>query len=147
MIVMSADKLFSIANMIALAGWLMLTLLPRWRYTQLIVVAGIIPLILSALYLTLIILYFGEAEGSFGSLDGVMQLFTNPYAVLTGWVHYLAFDLFVGSWELKDSEKHRIPLYLVIPCLFLTFMLGPVGLLMYFVIRGVRTKNLLHENF
>lgn len=144
---MNPDKLFSIANMIALVGWFLLTLLPRWRYTQLIVVGGIIPLILSALYLTLIVLYFGEAEGSFGSLNGVMKLFENPYAVLAGWIHYLAFDLFVGSWELKDSEKHRIPLYFVIPCLFLTFMLGPVGLLIYFVIRGIKTKKLLHENF
>lgn len=144
---MNPDKLFSIANMVALAGWLLLTLLPRWRYTRLIVMAGLIPLILSALYLTLIVLYFGEAEGSFGSLAGVIQLFENPHAVLAGWVHYLAFDLFIGSWELKDSEKHQIPLYFVIPCLFLTFMFGPVGLLIYFVIRGIKTKKLLHDNF
>jgi hypothetical protein len=144
---MDPAKLFSIANMLALAGWLLLTLLPRWRYTNLIVVSGIIPLLLSVLYLTLIIVYFGDAEGSFGSLEGVMQLFQNRYAVLTGWVHYLAFDLFVGSWELRNSEKHNIPLYLVIPCLFLTFMFGPVGLLMYFIVRGIKTKKFLHENF
>jgi hypothetical protein len=144
---MNADILFSIANLIALAGWMLLTLLPRWKYTQMIVISGFLPLLLSTLYLSLIIAYFGEAEGSFGSLDGVMSLFQNRYVVLTGWVHYLAFDLFIGCWELRNSEKHQIPLFLVVPCLFLTFMFGPVGLLCYFIIRSFRTKKLMHENF
>jgi hypothetical protein len=144
---MNPDHLFSFANMLAMAGWALLTLLPRWRYTNLIVISGFIPMLLAVLYLSLIIAHIGDAEGSFGSLDGVMKLFENRYAVLTGWVHYLAFDLFVGTWELRDSEKHNISLLLVIPCLFLTFMFGPIGFLTYCIIRAIRTKKIVHENF
>jgi hypothetical protein len=144
---MNPDKLFSLANVIAMCGWILLTFLPRWRYTQTIVTSGLIPLLLSALYFTLVILYFDDPEGSFGTLDGVMKLFENRYAVLTGWVHYLAFDLFVGTWEVKDSEKHKISHFLVIPCLFFTFMLGPVGLLLYVIVRAIKTKKVAHENF
>jgi hypothetical protein len=144
---MNADKIFSLANLTALCGWALLTILPRWRYTKMLVHAGLIPLMLSLLYLLLILLYFGQAEGGFGTLNGVMKLFENKYAVLTGWVHYLAFDLFVGAWEVSDSQKHSIHHLLIIPCLFLTFMLGPVGLLAYFIVRAVTTKKALHENF
>lgn len=84
----------------------------------------------------LLVLFFGQADGGFGSLAGVMKLFTNPWAVLAGWVHYLAFDLFVGAWEVRDAEQHGVSHLLVVPCLFFTFMLGPIGLLMYM---GART--------
>jgi len=108
------------------------------------VLTGTVPLLLSAAYLVIIVMFFGTAEGSFSSLAGVMQLFTNPWTVLAGWLHYLAFDLFVGAWEVRDAEKHGVPHLLVIPCLFFTFMLGPIGYLMYVAIRGVvklRGKN------
>jgi hypothetical protein len=56
-------------------------------------------------------------------------------------VHYLAFDLFVGSWEVRDSRVHGIPHWFVLPCLFLTFMFGPAGWLLYLTVRVVRTHN------
>ncbi len=141
---MQAETIFSIANTLALASWLLLAILPRFRVTRAVVLAGTVPLLLSAAYLVIIVMFFGTAEGSFGSLAGVMQLFTNPWAVLAGWLHFLAFDLFVGAWEVRDAEKHGVPHLLVIPCLFFTFMLGPIGYLMYVAIRGVvklRGKN------
>jgi hypothetical protein len=144
---MNPDKLFSFANMTAMIGWILLTFLPKWRFTIMFVISGLIPLLLAGLYLTLIVAYYDQAEGSFGTLDGVMQLFTNRYAVLTGWVHYLAFDLFVGSWEVRDSQKHNINHFIVIPCLLMTFMLGPVGLLLYCIVRAIKTRKVLHENF
>jgi len=49
--------------------------------------------------------------------------------LLAGWVHYLAFDLFIGSWEVEDAAANGIPHWLLLPCLFLTLMVGPVGLL------------------
>jgi len=55
--------------------------------------------------------------------------------LLAGWVHYLAFDLFVGSWEARDALSHRIPHLAVIPCLLLTFLFGPAGLLLYLLLR------------
>lgn len=141
---MQAETIFSIANTLALVSWLLLAILPRFRVTRAVVLTGTVPLLLSAAYLVIIVMFFGTSEGSFSSLAGVMQLFTNPWTVLAGWLHYLAFDLFVGAWEVRDAEKNGVPHLLVIPCLFFTFMLGPIGYLMYVAIRGVvklRGKN------
>lgn len=144
---MNPEKVFSFCNLAAMSGWVLLIIAPRWKYTRHIVLSGLLPLILATLYLTLVVVYFNNTEGGFGSLPEVMTLFDNPFAVLTGWVHYLAFDLFVGAWEVEDSRKHGVSHWLVIPCLLLTFMLGPVGMLAYFVIRAIKTKRFVHDNF
>lgn len=138
---MNAEQIFSIASMFAMVGWLFLAVLPRWRVTHFLVLAGAIPLVLSGAYLALVVIFFGTAEGGFDSLANVMKLFTNPWAVLAGWIHFLAFDLFVGSWEVRDSQERGINHLLVIPCLFFTFMLGPIGLLMYTGLRSVAGKR------
>lgn len=144
---MNPDKLFLICNNLALAGWLLMVVAPRWKWTFSIIVSGAVILLLSAVYLTLIVLYFGEGEGNFSSLDGVMKLFENREAVLAGWVHYLAFDMFVGTWIVSNSQKLGIKHWWIVPCLFFTFMLGPIGLILYFSIRAIHTKKILHENF
>ncbi len=134
---MNAETIFSIANLVALVGWLLLIFAPRWKWTQKIVVSGAVSLLLSVAYLVLIVLFFGKAEGGFGSLADVMKLFSNPYAALADWIHYLAFDLFVGSWEVKDAGKRGISHWFVLPCLVLTFLLGPIGFLLYGILRLV----------
>lgn len=138
---MKAETIFSIANMIALLSWIILLVAPRWKWTQKIILSGIIPLLLSVAYLVLIVLFFGKADGGFDSLANVMKLFTNEWAVLAGWIHYLALDLFVGSWEVKDSQVKGISHWFVIPCLFFTFMFGPIGFLMYSVLRFFLAKE------
>lgn len=138
---MTAEQIFSIANLTAMLSWVLLAVAPRWILTRKIVLSGAIPLLLSAAYLVLIVLFFGSAEGGFGSLAGVMKLFTNEWAVLAGWIHYLAFDLFVGVWEVRDSQSKGISHWFVIPCLFFTFMLGPIGLLIYTVLRFFLAKK------
>lgn len=132
---MKAEQIFLIVNLIAIFSWLLLAIFPTWKYTRHLVLSGAIPLLLSVAYLALIILFFGSAEGGFGSLAGVMKLFTNEWAALAGWIHYLAFDMFVGSWEVQDSQRRGISHILVIPCLFLTFMFGPIGFLLYSAIK------------
>jgi hypothetical protein len=132
---MKAEQIFTIVNLVAIFGWLLISILPTWKYTRIVVLSGAVPLLLSVAYLVLIVLFFGSAEGGFGSLEGVMKLFTNQWAVLAGWIHYLAFDLFVGSWEVSDSQRNGISHVLVIPCLFLTFVFGPIGFLLYVVIK------------
>lgn len=138
---MPLESFFSLAGMTAMAGWLLLIFLPRFRFTQLI--AGIvIPVGIAVLYLALILRYFGRGPGGFGSLAEVGLLFSQPGLLLAGWVHYLAFDLFIGAWEVRDAQRHQIHHLLVVPCLFMTFMLGPIGLLSYFVIRSIKTRKL-----
>ena len=82
------------------------------------------------------------AEGGFGSLADVATLFQKRELLLAGWIHYLCFDLFIGSWEVRDSQKHGIPHFVMIPCLLMTFMLGPIGLLFYFAIRTAKLRSL-----
>ena len=66
-------------------------------------------------------------------------LFDNPWALLAGWTHYLAFDLFIGGWEVRDAQRRGIPHLLIVPALVLTFLLGPAGLLLYLAIRWSRS--------
>ena len=131
---MAAGQIFSICNYVVLPGWLLLVVAPRWRWTQR-VTALALPLALAVVYLTLLIMHFRESRGGFGSLAEVSKLFENPYLLLAGWIHYLAFDLFTGSWLVRDSQRLRIAHTFVVPCLLLTFLFGPVGLLTWFLIR------------
>ncbi|MDQ3253526.1 MAG: ABA4-like family protein [Acidobacteriota bacterium] len=143
---MSPETLFSICNTAVLPGWLLLVVAPRWKWTKIIINSCLMPLLLAVVYLFLIVAHFGQTEGGFGSLADVAKLFQNPHILLAGWIHYLAFDLFVGSWEVRDAERHRINHLLVIPCLILTFLLGPIGLLLYFILRWtLRQKFLIEE--
>ena len=134
------ESIFSACSTLALFGWALLVFLPRQRLAHLLAAAGI-PLAISVVYLVLIAQHFGRSEGGFGSLSDVAQLFSNPALLLAGWVHYLAFDLFIGAWESRDAQRHGIPHLLVVPCLLLTFMLGPIGLLIYWGIRTWRTRG------
>jgi hypothetical protein len=134
---MSLDLLFTIANGFALVGWLLLALAPRSRLTHAAVVSGAMSLLLAVLYTGLLWRFYGTVDGGFGSLPEVVELFRDPAMVLTGWVHYLAFDLFIGGWQLRDSQRRGVPHLLLLPCLGLTLMFGPVGLLAYHVVRRV----------
>ena len=141
---MDLEQLFSMAGFIAMAGWIVLLILPRNPIAQR--VAGItVPLILSVGYLILIARHLRGADGGFGSLADVAMLFQKRELLLAGWVHYLAFDLFIGAWETRDAQRNGLPHLVVIPCLVMTFLLGPIGLLFYFAIRTAKTKALKLE--
>lgn len=77
------------------APWVLLIVLPRQRQAHLVALVAI-PLAIAVVYLVLIAQHFGRSEGGFGSLSAV-ALFSNPAALLAGWVHYLAFDIFIGA--------------------------------------------------
>ena len=95
---------------------------------------------LASLYLGLIALHWGDASGSFSSLSGVAELFSNRWLLLAGWTHYLAFDLFVGTWETRDAIARGVSRWLLAPCLVLTFLFGPIGWLAYQIVRQRATK-------
>jgi hypothetical protein len=132
------ETVFSGCSSAASLGWLLLVVVPRWRWTQ--VLSGtVIPLSIAIVYAVLIVRYIPGADGGFGSLADVATLFARPGLLLAGWVHYLAFDLFIGSWEGRDAIRRGVPHVLVIPCLILTFMLGPIGLVAYWSIRSLKS--------
>ena len=131
---MTPELVFSICNTLVLPQWFLMIVAPKWSLTQQLVKLRIIPFLLAIVYAIYIGLSFGGSEGGFGSLEGVMQLFTDKQMVLAGWIHYLAFDLLIGSWVLKTAQKKGIHHGLVIPCLIGCFMLGPVGFLVFWII-------------
>ncbi|HEV7782381.1 MAG TPA: ABA4-like family protein [Chitinophagaceae bacterium] len=144
---MTPDTIFQLCNGIAMTGWLILIVLPAWHFSDKFII-GIIVMLFAVIYTYYILTNLSAIDmKSFGSLKGVTQLFTNPLAVLIGWVHYLAFDLMVGIWIKKNSLKYGISHWIIIPCLLLTFMFGPIGLLVYLLIRFLRTKNYFAVNY
>jgi hypothetical protein len=138
---MSAEQLFSLTNSVAFLGWLTLVFAGRARWAASLVLGVILPLLLAVIYSGLLIGHWGESGGSFRTLAGVSTLFENHWLLLAGWVHYLAFDLFIGAWEVRDAQALGISHLIVVPCLVLTFLFGPAGLLLYFLIRIARRRG------
>lgn len=132
---MTAEQLFQVVNLLALAGWLVLaaSVIFRksgWRDS----IAGrLVPLILSAIYLVLVGFFFMNADGGFDSLANVQKLFLSPWVALAGWIHYLAFDLFIGSWIARQTEVRELPRWPLLVILPATFLLGPIGLLAFYL--------------
>ena len=130
--------LFQVANTAALLGWIWLLvwlILPDTLRQKTRMVGLLLPLLLGVLYAAAMLTYFNVSNGGFDTLENVMSLFTRPGMVLAGWVHYLAFDLFVGWCISRDAVNRRINRLLIIPCLVLTLLFGPVGLLLYAAVR------------
>lgn len=95
-----------------------------------------LPAALSAGYSALILAFRSGAAGGFDRLAGVMRLFGTPGVALAGWVHYLAFDLVVGASITRTARAEGIPHLLVLPCLGLTFLVGPLGFLLFLALRA-----------
>ena len=140
---MTPTDVFSIANMVAMSMWLLMIILPKWKVTSFLIDFKVIPLLLSIVYAIYIIQsILGGGGLDFGSLESVMALFTKEDALLAGWIHYLAFDLLVGMWILDQNKALKIHHLLIAPCLFGTFMLGPIGFLLFMIIRAFKLKNI-----
>jgi hypothetical protein len=134
---MTAEQLFGITNASAIVGWILLAVLPGRRWVTDIVTGAALPALFAALYAAILVATFGGADGGFSTLDGVASLFSNRWLLLAGWLHYLAFDLLIGTWEARDARTRGVPHMLLVPCLFLTLMFGPVGWLLYMGVRRV----------
>jgi hypothetical protein len=133
---MTPEALFAAANLVALVSWITLILAPWLGEWSRVAVGRVVPALLAAAYVILIAVHWIGHRGGFSSLPDVALLFQNPWLLLAGWVHYLAFDLLIGCWEERDARERGVPRWLVVPCLLLTFMFGPAGWLAY---QGVRT--------
>lgn len=133
---MNPDTIFSLCNMIAVAGWLLLLASPFAPKLADVVGGLIIPGLLAVAYSGLVLAFWFSAEGGYDSLDNVAALFRTRELLLAGWLHYLAFDLFVGAWIVRAARARSMPFLLVAPCLVLTFLFGPAGLLAFVALRA-----------
>jgi hypothetical protein len=132
---MTPEQVFAFVNPLALVGWIVLILFPRRKWATDVVIGVAIPAFFAAAYVAILVTKWGSSSGSFSSLQGVATLFANPWLLLAGWIHYLAFDLLTGRWEVLDARARGIPHVVVVPCLLLTFLFGPAGWLLYTVVR------------
>lgn len=132
---MTAEQIFAIANSVSVLCWILLAILPNRRWVTDVLTGKAAPALFAVTYIAIVVAVFPRAEGTFSTLAGVTQLFSNPWLLLAGWLHYLAFDLLVGTWEARDSIERGVPRWLLVPCLFMTLMFGPLGWLSYMIAR------------
>lgn len=143
---MSFEQLFSSASTLAMLGWIVLIFLPRgWKWLNFLA-SVLIPLILSVVYSYLIARYFYSAEGGFDSLANVQLLFTSSAVALAGWVHFLAFDLFIGGVVATQADRVGLSRLIQAPILVLTFMFGPFGYLLFTLIKTAMLRFRLPDN-
>jgi hypothetical protein len=129
--------LFRLSNVLVLPVWALMILLPRWRWTTRVIRSPLVSAAPAALYGALVLPRLGEIWPAVSrpTLSGVAALLGSPAGASIAWVHFLAFDLFVGRWIYLDSQERRVRAWLMAPILFLTLMLGPVGFLLYLIMR------------
>jgi hypothetical protein len=136
------ELLFSISG-VAMISWLLMIFLPKWKITYMLIKWAVFPLALSVCYLVGFAYYVANHGISFvndfGSYEGVIQLLTVPEVAIIAWLHILAFDQLVGRMIYKENmERRTVHLIAQSICLFLTFMAGPIGYLLYMVLKRNR---------
>lgn len=138
------DILFLLANLYVLPFWFLMVVLPKKKFTATLMASVLIFIPLTLLYIYLLLFNIGEVAAAFSNptLENIGVLLSVPGAALLGWVHFLAFDLFVARWMYLDSRKKEIhPLIMVVPLLF-TLMAGPSGLPIYLALRLTKKDKL-----
>jgi hypothetical protein len=141
----NAELVFSIMNWAVLPGWLALLVAPVSR-PRMILIARLCAALVCGLYVALVVRGViagpGLPEGAgFGSLAAVEALLSTRGAILGGWAHFLAFDLFVASWQAEDAPRAGVPHWLLAPCLILTLFAGPAGLMLYLLLAGAARRR------
>lgn len=145
---MSWEALFGIVNLLALVAWFALILLPRWPALLAACLYAGVGLLCLVYVVGLVGIVSGgfdpvgpdQPTASFSTIEGVRAIFASDGGVTLGWTHYLAFDLFVGLWIARDADAKRFSRLLQAPILLATFIAGPLGLLLWLVVRERRAR-------
>ena len=136
---MELDRLFSLSNLTVMPFWLLMIVLPRWRWTERIMRSPLVALLPALIYAALVLPRFGVIFAAVGNptLSGVASLLGTPEGATIAWAHFLAFDLLAGRWAYLDSRERGISALLIALVLFFVLMLGPIGFLLYLAVRGI----------
>lgn len=139
------ESVFLAANLFVLPFWALMIFLPEWRLTRRVMGTPFLIAVLPALYVALVLPRLGDLLPvllSQPDLKAVAGRLGTPEGALIGWIHFLAFDLFVGRYIYLDNREHRISAFVIGPVLALTCLFGPAGLLAYLLIRAsVRVRR------
>lgn len=137
------EAIFSLSSLLVMPFWALMIFLPHWRWTRRILGSPLVILPPALLYGALVLPRLAEVFPAVSSptLTSIATLLSTPAGATIAWAHFLAFDLFVGRWIYLDSRERGISALLMAPVLFLTLMLGPLGFLLYLVLRGVTARS------
>ena len=130
------QQIFDLSSILVMPFWALMILLPHWRWSRRILSSLWVIAPAALLYVILILPAMPAALPLLiqPSLDGVAGLLGQPAGATVGWVHFLAFDLFVGRWIYLDSRHRNLSAWIASPILALTLMFGPFGFLLYLVV-------------
>ena len=128
--------------------WFILLFFPQTKICK-IFVTSIFPfLLLTAVDLYLIFenfkngFIFMDAFNLYLGLDDLLNIFSNQNYIIIFWIHFLAINLFCGSWIVKDYQKFSMPKYLSFIPICLTYFIGPLGLVLYWFVRIFFAKKI-----
>ncbi|WP_418320349.1 abscisic acid-deficient protein Aba4 family protein [Piscinibacter sakaiensis] len=134
---LAPEQIFGAAGTLAAIAWLALIASPfkaPWSARVRWLAGRLVPLLLALVYVALFAVH-GFGDGGYDSLAAVQRLLARPELLTAAWLHFLAFDLFVGSWIAERGGQIGLPHWLIVPLLVTTFWFGPAGLLAYAVVR------------
>jgi len=137
------DTLFQLSNLLVLPFWALMILLPRWRWTMRILRSPFVSATPALVYAALVLPRLGSIWPAIAkpAVTGVATLLATPEGATIAWVHFLAFDLFIGRWIYLDSRERQLSALLIAPILFFALMLGPLGFLSYLLVRRIATSR------
>ena len=142
------ENIYLWTNFGVLPFWFMLIIIPNSRITQLFVNSIVLPLILATAYVYVIYQAILLDEPMFGvlklylSLDNLYTVFATENFLLIFWIHFLALNLFLGSWVSRDGIKYNMPRSAITVPLILIYFTGPLGLVLYWLLRVFYAKRL-----
>ena len=142
------ENIFIWTNFGILPFWLMLIIMPNSKVTQFFINSIILPLILTATYVYIIYQTILLDEPIFDifrlylSLDNLYTVFATESFLLIFWLHFVALNLFLGSWMSRDGVKYNMSRSLLCVPLILVYFTGPLGLVLYWLIRVFCAKRL-----
>ena len=146
------ENIYIWSNFGVLPFWLLLIIIPNSKITQFFVNSIIAPLILASAYVYVIyqnILLEEPVFEVFQMYFGLANLYTtfaSESFLLVFWLHFLATNLFMGSWISRDSVRYNIPRKITFAPLVLTYLVGPIGLLFYWLFRIFYARKIrLHD--
>ena len=142
------ENIYLWTNLGVLPFWLMLIIIPNSKFTQFFINSIILPLILSTVYIYIIyqsILLEEPILDIFKlylSLEDSYTLFATENFLLLFWIHFVAINLFLGSWISRDGVKYNVPKSVIFIPLVLIYITGPTGLVLYWMIRIFYSRKL-----
>jgi hypothetical protein len=134
----SAELAFQLLNAVVLPWWAVWLVAPRSRWAARLAGHGAVFIALGLVYTGLLAAALSTGDGEGFAFDGLRAALSHPIGFLAGWTHYLAFDLFVGAWILRESGRLDLEPR---PYLFFTLMAGPLGLMSFLVRRTLRLRS------